>query len=784
MKRKMRILLSLLAALLLTGCAQREIAPATPAEPPAPPVDYSGQLQISELMIKNKASVYIDGFPDWVELENISGGELALDGWRLADGPGKTGLPLSGSVSRDGFVLIPLGGESRFSLSEGETLLLLAPDGSTQESVLCSPATADASLQRQADGSFTESPWISPGLANGFEGYERFCQSQSVSGALVINEVMVSNRSVPIPGLGSYGDWVELKNVSDQALDLTGYRLTDDPDRPDRWLFPSMSLEPGELLVLLCDGDQPASQWNTGFSLNAVSEQLYLIDGSGALADHLALHDIPREGSMGRSDGRNGPVYFTVPTPGEENPEGLRRVSAMPEALTPDGVYDGTEALRVELRAAGDIYYTLDGSAPTTESERYEAPIVLESTSVLRAVALEEDAAPSPTASFSYFLNEGHSLPVLSLATDNPEYFRMVYNNNWKDPEVPANLSFYEEGSRVFSRDCDVSLKGWTSLAMPKKSLGVSFAGRYGGDLDCDVFHDGITEYGSLSLRVGQDYPYSIFRNELFQELCTEATDAVYTQSSQYCILYINGSYWGIYCLKDDVTRQFYATHAGVSKASVEAAKAAFTPDTSFFSDVLVYSWVTDLSVDENYQHFCELVDMDSLIDWFLLESYAANTDTQGNVRVYRSPENGNRWSFVLYDLDWGFYYPGASFSVLVNEAGNAGQQMPPTIRKLAQNPDFRERVFRRYAQLTQTVLSNEHVLEKIDEYVALLEPEVPRERARWGAGFEPWESSVRVLRNFVINNDMENFTVDQLCRNFMTTSEEELAFFGRTVNH
>ena len=47
MKRKMRILLSLLAALLLTGCAQRETAPATPTEPPAPPASRDGALAVA-----------------------------------------------------------------------------------------------------------------------------------------------------------------------------------------------------------------------------------------------------------------------------------------------------------------------------------------------------------------------------------------------------------------------------------------------------------------------------------------------------------------------------------------------------------------------------------------------------------------------------------------------------------------------------------------------------------------------------------------------------------------
>ena len=89
-----------------------------------------------------------------------------------------------------------------------------------------------------------------------------------------------------------------------------------------------------------------------------------------------------------------------------------------------------------------------------------------------------------------------------------------------------------------------MKMKGWTSLENPKKSMGVSFRGCYGDDmLDYDIFGSDVTEFSSLSIRAGQDYPLAIIRNELFQELCLEVGDNVPTQNSKYCILYINGNY-------------------------------------------------------------------------------------------------------------------------------------------------------------------------------------------------------------------------------------------------
>ena len=134
-----------------------------------------------------------------------------------------------------------------------------------------------------------------------------------------------------------------------------------------------------------------------------------------------------------------------------------------------------------------------------------------------------------------------------------PRRFSEIYEGSVKDRECAGNLSFYApEGS--FSIGCGVEMKGHTSLFAPKKSLGVSFRGCYGAEtLACDIFGEGPAEFSELSIRAGQDYSSTVFRNELMQELCAEL-DTTVTQRSRYCVLYINGEYWGIYCLKDDIT--------------------------------------------------------------------------------------------------------------------------------------------------------------------------------------------------------------------------------------
>ncbi len=764
-------------------------SPATPQDAAQPILSgsFGGKVQISELMPKNKAALP-DGqgnFTDWAELENISGTTVSLEGWALTDREGQARWTFPATELAPGERLVVFfNGEQgpNFSLSLDETLYLLSPDGATQDQVLCTADHADHSLSRQADSSFVETPWISPGYENSTAGYEAWCATRSVGESLVIYEAVVYNRSFVADGNWDACDWVEIKNVSDHTVSLSGCSLSDKGSEP-RFTFPDQELAPGETLLVCCHDDEAegsiGNALNTGFDLSAAREQLFLRSADGELLDYVALHDIPIGGSMGRMDGQPGFFYFGKSSPGGDNEGGVRRISAMPADDTADGVYNDVENVTVALSSPGEIHYTTDGTVPTLESPVYEEPLVLTETTVVRAVALEDDALLSPVATYSYIINENHTLPVMSLVVDDYEAFRDMWYNKRKHVDIPSNLALYD-GEHSFNRACDLSMKGYTSLELPKKSMGVSFKGRYGGNLECNVFDNGITEFSSLAIRAGQDYTFSIFRNELFQQLCLEMGDACLTQASKYCILYLNGRYYGIYCLKEDFSPQYYASHAGVSVDSVVSNKCPVGLDSEFYEEVLSFIYHNDLTIEENYQYVCDHVDIDSLIDWFLIEAYCANTDIQGNTRMYRSPENGNKWTFCFYDADWGFWYSGSDFTLIMEEKGNVGNQMPPLIIKLMQNRYFRDKVLYRFAELNRTVLSNEHVLALIDEYQALLEPEIERERDRWYLEADQWYVRVDELRDFIIDNNWEMHNLNQLCKYLHVGEMERQQIFGR----
>ena len=750
--------------------------------------DDTPAVRISEMMYKNHATLQdADGdFSDWFELENTSNRVVRLKGWSVSDGKTVWDFPADATIPRGGVRVVfasrkdtTVSGElhTSFALGEGETLYLIAPGGTIADRAACDPELpADHVLRRENGGELTESVWATPGYPNTAAGYAAFCESRKTESPLVIYEAAVYNDTFALKG--EYYDWVEIKNVSKKSVKLSDYCLSDDRREPEKWSLPNRTLAKGQSILIYCTGEENPTTGNglrANFALNASSETLYLTKkGESVAADYVWLHDIPYGYSMGRTDAENGFFYLRRQTPNEPNEtDAYRYISEAPAANREPGVYEAGRTVRVKLAAAGDIYYTTDGSAPTEESTPYTGAITVDKTTVLRAVAVEEGGAPSRALTLSFFIGEEHTLPVLSLVTDSPRRFSEIYEGSVKDRECAGNLSFYApEGS--FSIGCGVEMKGHTSLFAPKKSLGVSFRGCYGAEtLAYDIFGEGPAEFSELSIRAGQDYSSTVFRNELMQELCAEL-DTTVTQRSRYCVLYINGEYWGIYCLKDDITRQYYANLTGTAKEDVTMLSSPVPQSAAVYTEALGLWKDTSLTREEAYERFCAAVDMDGFIDWVLLEGYCANVDIKSNLRYLRTGDGP--WQIVFYDLDWAFQTRNNCFFNLIGPEQTA--QIAPTIRWLFGIDGFKERLLTRYADLTETTLSDGHVTEKIDEFRALLAPEMARERARWSGTAGAWEESVDALRANIADGYAAH-TVRNLCSILGVGEEERMEYFG-----
>lgn len=311
--------------------------------------ELGGRLRMTELLARSTSG------PDWVELENVSGTLLTLEGcaisleepnvpvasWPLSGRaslpPGARMLAYFGSVPA-GFV--PAAGSAIIptSLRDGGAILTVRDSlARIMDRVEYGWQIPDRSVGRLAEG------WVlqagaTPGAVNG--------PAAALDSG---NQVRLNEW---LAGGGDTGDFVELFNPALLPVDLSGWVLTDDPSLSGvkRNRIVQFSFLDGGGFACFQAGIGPDG---LGFGLDLLGETLRLLNPSGRIIDSMD-YGVQADGvSQGRyPDGAADIVAFPGSlTPGAPNQvlqpdadgDGLDDVWELAHGLNPNGTHDAQE---------------------------------------------------------------------------------------------------------------------------------------------------------------------------------------------------------------------------------------------------------------------------------------------------------------------------------------------------------------------------------------------------------------------------------------------------------
>lgn len=238
---------------------------------------------------------------DWVELMNTSATDYDASGLVITDNAPsdpthRYQLPAGSIIPAGGFLVVDVGG-AIFGLGGADSVNLYDTDGTTLLDSHSWTAHSPTTLARCPDGigGFVDS-------ANPTKGEANDCLPPVIPD-VVINEV--NSNSAP-------GDYIELFNNGDAAVDLSGYFIRDDNDtRTDR-IKAGTIIEPKGFLLL---SEGPDFSFGLG---NGDKARLFLPDGLTLVDEYVyATHGVP---SWGRCP--DGVGEWTQPetvTPGYGN---------------------------------------------------------------------------------------------------------------------------------------------------------------------------------------------------------------------------------------------------------------------------------------------------------------------------------------------------------------------------------------------------------------------------------------------------------------------------------
>ncbi|NOQ72306.1 MAG: hypothetical protein GQ574_09920 [Crocinitomix sp.] len=440
------------------------------------------------------------------------------------------------------------------------------------------------------------------------------------------------------------------------------------------------------------------------------------------------------------------------------------------------------QAITVTLSATegATIYYTLDGSRPSSGASRYKKPIEVKTVNVIRAVAYK-DGKRSETVTQSYFCDREYTLPIVSIAT-NPgnlwDYSTGIYvkgccadtiepyvgANFWRDWEKHANIEMYEtDGELCFNQGVGINLFGGFSRMLPQKSLAVFAREKYGEKrIKYPIFPErDFKKYKSFIIRnSGGDFRRTHFRDAFMTQLA--ASTGVAIQAYRPAIVFLNGEYWGIQNLREKISEHYLKSNFGVDKDNVDILRHNGVKRHGFsanYKKLLRFLRTQDMSIDSTVAELRTFMDVEDYLRYNIAETYSDNRDAGGNIRYWRERNDSAKWRWVLYDLDLGLgnnAYTGYKRNT-VKKFTSANYEAWPDpawstfiIRKLLENENVKNQYINTFADHLNTVYSSETALALIDEMHGNLAAEMPYHVDKWKTTIKNWNFHVDVVREFV----------------------------------
>jgi len=515
-----------------------------------------------------------------------------------------------------------------------------------------------------------------------------------------------------------------------------------------------------------------SSELRASFKLAREGEPVCLSDPAGNLIDRLDLPEwMPVDYSAGRvTDGAAAIGIFEFGTPRRANRYRIAHTGGFAgsvEVNPSGGLYD--RSVGITLTGSGTnevIRYTLDGQTPDVSSPVYTNRFTLNKTAVVKARAFSSDGRlPGRMTTRSYIIGTTPTpAGILSLTVDDKDLYGPagIYDNYWTDYKKACYMEYFAPGTHqpAFAMNTAIRIDGGAggSRSQPQRSFRLEPGqGTLGdGDLAYNLIpaRKDRKSYATFYLRNGSNqYLYYPCKDAIETRCMGEGTLNVYSAYTPVQV-YLNGQYWGFYELREKLDKDFLVQHEGTDPDSLEILSVSYyyggtlravegkDPVARFNSDYAAF-----LNLDPKSETFWDQAsryfDLENYTDYICAQSWMADVDwPYNNIRMYRSPETGNRWKFMLIDLELSLEPNGwqnSSFDHIGYMRGyDNGMPYIHLWQRAMENKRYHDYFINRYADLMNSAWSRQKLLDIANEIYTITRPELPATFIRWGDPNKP----------------------------------------------
>ncbi len=609
-------------------------------------------------------------------------------------------------------------------------------------------------------------------------------------GQIFINEYSCSNSNGPTDSFGERNDWIELFNPTINAFDISGYFLSDKSSNLTKWEIPNAVIPSFGHLIIQCSGRDGVfnGEIHAGFGLTQTkNEWIILTAPSGNLVDSLKiLKPTQNNHSYGRTnDGNPNWSVFINPTYGTTNTNAFSYYAPKPIFNLDGGFYNANQAIALSTSQPNtSIYYTLDGSTPSSASSLYNSPINISSSTVLRAITYSTDpqVPPSFIETNTYFINTSHVLPILSICGDeilpfiqDTHPFAFYDNFDGAIEYYGNNQQLIAEGSGAYNKH------GNDSWAYGQRGFDFIMRDQYGYNyaIQDQIFKNkSRDEYKRIIVKAAANDNVSFengahIRDAYVHTLSQLGKLRMDERSNQSCIVYVNGQYWGIYEIREKVDdldfTAYYYDQKDIDFIKTWGGTWAEYGNMNHWNAVSSYILNNDMSVASNYDSVKAMYNVGSLIDYVVLNAYTVCSDWLNWNTAWWHGHNTNgdkkKFRYALWDMDatFGHYI---NYTGIPNTNANADPCDPESLagtssdpqghiailNKLMDNEVFEQAYISRFIDLANGPLSCATMIAVLDSMVNVIRPEMQGQVNRWGGSLNQWETNVQTMKNFINN--------------------------------
>lgn len=137
-----------------------------------------------------------------------------------------------------------------------------------------------------------------------------------------------------------------------------------------------------------------------------------------------------------------------------------------------------------------------------------------------------------------------------------------------------------------------------------------------------------------------------------------------------------------------------------------------------------IINFVMTSSDSDFTAHLSDYFDVDSLVDYYIYAYVSTGLDSMGKNQVYLTYD-GHTWIASMYDMEgvWGMFYNGSKFvspEYRMQEDYETGFNGTSNLLYDRLEALFGDRIESRYAELRDTVLSPEHIIDRFKEFTSI----------------------------------------------------------------